>query len=120
MWQAAGRPLDDIRVLVSNSQRSRVVCEQAFERIEAIRGRRVFPKWLAEHPERYVVACRTSAVRDLERSGALLDADAVWTMWEGYLADESMAPVMRMLRRNGVAIAACTHPATPTSPTSSA
>src|SRR3954447_3940662 len=39
LWQAAGRPLGDIRVLVSNSQRHRVICEQAFNRLDAIRGR---------------------------------------------------------------------------------
>ena len=108
MWRAAGRPLADVRVLVSNGQRHRVICEQAFDRLDQIRDRRVFPEGLVANPERYVIACRTSAARELESSGVLLDADAVWTMWEGYLAEESMATFTRMLRRNGVAIT-CLH-----------
>jgi ribonuclease J len=56
---------------------------------------------MVERASDLVLATRTSALSELENTGVLLDADVVWSMWDGYLMDPSMEPTMRTLRRNG-------------------
>jgi ribonuclease J len=85
-----------------------VISEAAYERLDAIRSRRVFLDRLVGRPERYVLACRTSALPELEDAGLLLDADAIWSMWEGYLTQPSSAEIIRTFRRNGVVLT-CLH-----------
>lgn len=66
-----------------------------------MRSRRIFDDELARRASELVILARTSS---LENLGVLLDADAVWSMWPGYLTSSSSAPALRILRRNGVAL----------------
>lgn len=105
VWSATGRPWPcGARVRLASWQRRRIVECQAFERTRAVRRRRIYDEELARHAPEFVLLARTSTLWELESLGVLLGADAVWSMWPGYLEDESMRPALRILRRNGVAL----------------
>jgi ribonuclease J len=104
LWLGSGRPRDQIRVYVTKSQRRRIIEAEAFERLRFVRDLRVFPEDLVERANELMLALRTSALRELEDLGLLLDADVIWSMWSGYLAGDAMVEPMRQLRRNGVLV----------------
>ncbi|MBA3326881.1 MAG: hypothetical protein H0T43_01080 [Solirubrobacterales bacterium] len=104
LWIASGRPRDAIRVFATRPQRRRIYETEAFERTRAVRDLRIFPEEIAERPEELVLCLRTSAVHEIEDTGVLLDADVIWSMWEGYLQGESMASTRQVLRRNGARV----------------
>jgi ribonuclease J len=106
MWEASGRePLREacgqIRVFLPHWQRRRIIEAQAFERLEAVRDVRIYREEILDRSSELAFVTRTSALSELENTGVLLDADAIWSMWAGYLSDSSMEPSMRILRRNG-------------------
>jgi ribonuclease J len=108
LWLASGRPRDQIRVYVAKSHRHRIIEAGAFERLRAVCDLRVFPEDLVQRANELVIALRTSALRELEDLGLLLDADVIWSMWSGYLAGDAMVEAMRLMRRNG-ALVHCIH-----------
>lgn len=76
---------DDVRVFVPHAQRRRIIEDQRFNEINAIRSRRIFPEQFATLGPRIVLTMRGSMTRELERAQCLQDAAAVWSMWPGYL-----------------------------------
>lgn len=105
MWSAAGRPWPcEARVRLAPWQRWRIAQSRAFERTRAVRPRRIFDDELVRRRSELVIVARTSALEELESLGVLLDADAVWSMWPGYLEFGSSIPALRILRRNGVVL----------------
>lgn len=105
LWSVSGRPWPlGARIRLSRSQRWRVIEAGAFERTSAIRTRRIYDEELVRRAGEVVLLARTSALDELETAGALIDADAVWSMWPGYLRFPSMESALRILRRNGVAV----------------
>lgn len=107
IWEAARRePLREargtIRVYLPHWQRRRIIESQAFERLDALREQRIYADELRDRASELALVVRTSALSELENTGVLLDADAAWSMWPGYLREESMQPSLRILRRNGV------------------
>jgi ribonuclease J len=69
-----------------------------------VRSRRIFDDELARRASAVVILAGTSSLGVHEDVGGLLDTDAVWSMWSGYLTSSSSAPTLRILRRNGVAL----------------
>jgi len=107
LWEASGRePLREargqIRVFLPRWQRRRMIESDDFRRLNAVRSARIYPEELSERGSDLVLVVRTSALSELENTGVLLDAHAVWSMWPGYLENESMEHDLRILRRNGV------------------
>lgn len=98
-----GRPCE-ARVRVEWWQRRRIVEEQAFHRARAIRRHRIFDEELAARAHELVIIARSSALETLESLGVLLGADALWSMWPGYLDMERGRQSLRVLRRNGAAL----------------
>lgn len=80
---------DGVRVFVPLSQRVRVKNSQQFERVAAVRSSRIYPEQLAALADRLVITCRSSMIGELERAGCLDGAEAVWSMWPGYLEQPS-------------------------------
>lgn len=106
---AATRPtipqpgFDGYRVYVPQRQRILVKQSREFERVRWIRDIRVFGEELAAHPERFVTYLPSSTARELITAGALLKGSiALWSMWEGYLAEPSGQRLMTDLARAGV------------------
>ena len=81
---------EDLRVYVPQRQRVKVKQSGEFDRIRSLSAARVFVEELAASPERFAFHVPSSTVYELIRGGAL-DASgvAVWSLWEGYLAEPS-------------------------------
>ena len=95
MWEASGRePVREargqIRIFLPHWQRRRIIEAEAFERLDAVRDARIYREELLERASELVIVARTSALSELENTGVLLDADAVWSMWPGYLEGEAV------------------------------
>lgn len=76
---------DGVRVYVPHSQRRRVIEHEEFDRIDAVRANRIYADELRERASDVVMTCRASMLGELERGGCLGGAEAVWSMWPGYL-----------------------------------
>ena len=98
-------PGDDwphIKVYVPLWQRVKVKDAKAFQRTEAVRAHRLFEEELAANPSRYVVKMDRDILNALVRTGALNGAHAVWSLWEGYLAEPSGERLACLLEQQGV------------------
>lgn len=93
---------DEVRVFVPQSQRVRVKESQQFERVALIRSSRVYPEQLAALADRLVITCRSSMLGELERAGCLDGAEAVWSMWPGYLEQPSGVALRAHLAELGI------------------
>lgn len=89
-------------VFVPRAQRVRVKEAGEFERTAAIRRRRVYPEDLAGKANGLVMTFRGSMRRDLDRANCLDGAHAVWSMWPGYLDNESGKRLRRWLDARGI------------------
>lgn len=94
--RATGRPKTipqpewpEVRVYVPNSQRVKVKETREFERVNTIRGARIFTDELARERSRFALLYRASMGPELERAGCLGGARALWSQWDGYLAEPS-------------------------------
>jgi ribonuclease J len=95
---------DRLRVFVPQRQRVQVKRSGKFEMVESIRGCRIFPEELSEERSRLVMTFRMSMAEDLERAGCLEGARAVWSLWSGYLEEESGRELLRFLDGHGISL----------------
>jgi len=93
---------DRVRVYLPRSQKHRIVETQAFERTDAVRSKRIFPGELRERRKQLVTQFRLSMAKELEASGCLDGAQAVWSMWPGYLREPSGQRLRAWLDQNGI------------------
>lgn len=93
---------DRVRVFLPSSQRRQVIREQAFERTDAVRSKRIYPEELVARRSELVMTFRASMATDLERAGCLAEARLVWSMWPGYLRDERMIDFREFLDRHQI------------------
>lgn len=91
-----------VHVFVPQAQRVKVKRTGAFERVDAVRACRVFPEDLAAMAGQAVMTFRASMARDLESAGCLSGARAVWSMWPGYLENESGKRLQGWLAASGI------------------
>src|SRR5262249_12489489 len=80
---------DGVRVYLPASQRRSVIKTGAFARTDAVRAKRIFPEELAVSNSRLVMPFRMSMAKELETAECLAGAQAVWSMWPGYLRGPS-------------------------------
>jgi len=76
---------DKILVYVPQHQRLQVQRSGEFERVNEIRASRIFPDHFAPRRTELVLTFRGSMMREIERTGCLDGAVAVWSLWPGYL-----------------------------------
>jgi len=93
---------DRVRVYLPNSQRAKVIKEQAFERTDAVRSARIFPEEMAARRAELVMTFRMSMARELESATCFAGASAVWSMWPGYLREPSGKALSAFLDRHGI------------------
>jgi ribonuclease J len=92
-----------LRVYVPNRQRNRVKSSGEFDRVTAIRKHRVFLEEVATEPERFILHVPSSTAGELLRAGVLGPRGiAVWSMWDGYLAEPSGVRLQQQLTAGGV------------------
>jgi ribonuclease J len=86
------KPADDwadVRVYIPQAQRRHLVQKGIASIVDAYRGRRVFPEQLASRASSSVMIIRPWMLDDLRAAGALEGARAIWSQWDGYLAEPS-------------------------------
>lgn len=80
---------NDVRVYIPAFQRRMLVRNNIAPIVDAYKGRRIFPERLPEEARKSVMIVRPWMLADLEAIGALDGARAVWSQWDGYLAEET-------------------------------
>jgi ribonuclease J len=108
---AATRPtipqpgFDHLRVYVPDRQRIRVKRSGEFHRVADIRPHRIFPEELAHEPGRFLLHVPSSTATELLRDSVLAASGmAVWSLWEGYLAEPSGIRLRSELQAAGVGL----------------
>jgi ribonuclease J len=92
----------EVCVYVPNVQRVRVKASGEFERVNGIRNSRIFADELAGDPARYALLYRASMGPELEKAGCLGGARALWSQWQGYLAEPSGKRTQAWLAEHGI------------------
>lgn len=107
--RATGRPdtipqadWQGVRVFVPLSQRVRVKEERALDRIERVKPHRLYPERLASQADELVMTFRYSMAAELDRAGCLDGAQAIWSMWPGYLDEPAGIRLRNWLDRRGI------------------
>jgi ribonuclease J len=80
---------DGVRVYLPRSQRSKVISEKAFYRTDEVKAQRIYPEELAARRGELVMMFRASMAHELDQPELLRQAKIVWSMWPGYLKNES-------------------------------
>jgi ribonuclease J len=105
---AIGRPtipqpgFTDYKVYIPNRQRVLVKESGEFDRLEFIRGCRVFPEWLRTNANKLTLLMPSSTVPELLRAQVLEEGVVIWSLWPGYLKEPSGARIRRNLEATGV------------------
>jgi ribonuclease J len=92
----------DYRVYIPNRQRVLVKQSGEFDRLDPIRGCRVFSDWLLANLHKATLLMPSSTIPELLRANLLRDGVAVWSLWPGYLDEPSGARMRRTLHAAGV------------------
>jgi ribonuclease J len=93
---------DRVRVYLPRSQRSRVIKHGEFARTDAVRAARIYPDELRTRAGELIVLFRGSMARELAAAECLAGAHLVWSMWPGYLRDESGVALQARLAEHGI------------------
>jgi ribonuclease J len=93
-----------VRVFVPRLQAIAVKRSEQFGRVNKISSSRIYPEELAEDPSNWVISFRTSMAGELADGGALTQAQAVWSMWAGYLQGESGERTRKEFERLGIGL----------------
>ncbi len=93
---------EGVLVYVPEAQRRQVKRQATFELIERYRQQRIFPERLAEAAPNAVMLFRPSMSAELERAGCLGNASLIYSLWEGYLAQDRLRPFHDWLSRNQI------------------
>lgn len=93
---------DRVRFFVPQAQRVKILRTRQFERVHLIHRERIYPEQLSQEAARLVLSFRPSMAPDLARAKCLRGAEAVWSMWPGYLQDERMIDFREFLERHEI------------------
>lgn len=91
-----------VRFFVPQAQRVKILRTRQFERVQLIDRDRIYPEQLSQEAGRLVLSFRPSMIRDLERTKCLGGAEAIWSMWPGYLRDDRMIDFHGFLDRHQI------------------
>ena len=93
---------DRVRVYLPRSQKSKVIRDKAFERTDGVKSHRIFPEELVDRQGELVMLFRNSMAHELAKIGCLDGAQVVWSMWPGYLREESGGRLTKFLDDQGI------------------
>lgn len=92
-----------VHAFVPLHQRVKVKESGEFDRVAAVRGRRVHLEQLMQMRSRWMLfGSYQRELRHLAASGALVGGAVVWSMWDGYLEEPSGLAMKRMLDSYGI------------------
>ncbi len=93
---------EGVLIYVPEAQRQQVKRAATFELIERYRQQRIFPERLAEVASHTVMLFRPSMAAELEQADCLHGARLLYSLWEGYLAQERLQPFHVWLARHQI------------------
>ncbi len=93
---------DQVRIYLPHRQKAFVKRERAFHRTDAVREARIYPEEMASRGSELVFTFRQSMAAELESMGCLADAEAIWSMWPGYLDEASGRETSEWLESRGI------------------
>jgi ribonuclease J len=96
-----------IQVFLPETQKRRIRRTQAFALAGSYRPWRIFPEALAGATSESVLLIRPSMMRDLEVAGCLKGARLIYSLWFGYLRDETTQPLLAWLRQHDIPLVEC-------------
>jgi ribonuclease J len=91
-----------VRVFIPQWQRRLVKRKQLFHLLEIYKKNRIFPEELREIAAHATMLFRPSMATDLEGAGCLDEAKLIYSLWDGYLKEESISPFLNWLDRHGI------------------
>jgi ribonuclease J len=92
----------DYKVYIPNRQRVLVKQSGEFDRLDFIKGCRVFPEWLQTNRNKVTLLMPSSTLPELLRAQALHDGLVIWSLWPGYLREPSGVRMRRTLEEAGI------------------
>lgn len=95
---------EGVRVFLPRGQKARVLKAEAFERTNAVRASRIYAEELRARAGELVMLFRGSMMRDLDAAECLGGAALAWSMWPGYLRDESGIALQTWANERGIPI----------------
>ncbi len=98
----AGDEWPQVRVYVPRWQRVKVKDAGQFHRVEEVKPYRLYERHLAANRASYVSQFGLSVAHLFEREGLLADASAIWSLWPGYLAENSGERLVALYERLGI------------------
>lgn len=93
---------DGVRVFLPRGQKARILKAEAFTRTDAVRAARIYGDELRARAGKLIMLFRGSMGRELEAAGCLDGAALAWSMWPGYLRDESGSALQAWATEHGI------------------
>ncbi len=93
---------DRVRVYLPRSQRARVIKQGEFRRTDGVRVARIYPEELRARSGELIMLFRGSMARELAAAECLDRAHMAWSMWPGYLRDESGLALQEFLTKSAI------------------
>jgi ribonuclease J len=91
-----------VRVFIPQWQRRLVKRDQLFHLLEIYKKNRIFPEELKQIAAHATMLFRPSMATDLEEAGCLDGARLIYSLWEGYLKEESISPFLNWLDQHRI------------------
>jgi ribonuclease J len=91
-----------VRVFIPPWQRRLVKSKELFHLLEIYKKNRIFPEELREIAAHATMLFRPSMATDLEEAGCLDETKLIYSLWNGYLKEESFSPFLIWLDRHGI------------------
>jgi ribonuclease J len=91
-----------VRVFVPGWQQAKIKKASAFERVDRVKADRVFEEELAKDPSRWVVSFGMPMANRLDAAGCLAGAGVVWSMWPGYLKEDTQKTLLSFLEERSI------------------
>lgn len=95
---------DGVRVFLPRSQKARVIQTKEFERTNAVRASRIYDEELRARAGELIMLFRGSMAADLDAARCLDEAALAWSMWPGYMRDESGIALQSWANKRGISI----------------
>jgi len=97
----------DVRIFLPSSQKRQIINKGAFEVAKEYRPYRIFPEQLAAAAPTSVMLFRPSMIRDVDKADCLAGALLVYSMWPGYLKDQSARRLLDWLAVRAIPLEEC-------------
>lgn len=94
-----------VRSYLPRWQALRIKRSGEFHRLQDINPYRLYPEQLAAEPGRYVMMFHASEGERLARAGALDRASFTWSLWSGYLREQSGQRLQSFLAAHAIPLA---------------